>query len=225
LKKIIITIDGPAASGKSTTAKLTASRLGYLHIDTGAMYRAMAVKVLHQKISPTDTRAIAELAQHTSVRLIKKENQNVSIELDGKEVTDEIRLPEVSKIVSPVSTVPEVRTLMVNEQQAMGHEGGIVLEGRDIGTVVFPKAELKIFMLADTQERAKRRKKDLAEVNISVPLETLENEIIERDRIDSNRSLSPLRKADDAIELDTTSLTIEQQVDFIVSKAKKIIEG
>jgi len=228
LKKIIIAIDGPAASGKSTTAKLVSERLGYLHIDTGAMYRAMALKALRNKISPTDTASISNLAKSTTVRLIldnvnKENKRKLSVELDGERVDEEIRLPEVTNIVSPVSAIADVRTLMVKEQRAMGNDGGIVLEGRDIGTVVFPNAELKIFMVADAHQRAIRRQNEFALKNISVPLEKLEQEIIERDRYDSHRELSPLRRADDAIDLDTTSLTIEQQVEFITTKAKEII--
>jgi len=224
LKKIIIAIDGPAASGKSTTAKLVAAQLGYLHIDTGAMYRAMALKVLRNKIAPNDSEKVAALANNTTVRLVSN-NGKVRVLLDGEEVSDEIRLPEVTNIVSPVSTVSEVRKLMVNEQRAMGNESGIVLEGRDIGTVVFPKAELKIFMLADARERALRRKKELDAKGVAVSLIELEKEILERDRIDSERAVSPLRKAEDAIELDTTSLSIKQQVEFIVAKAKNIINS
>jgi len=222
LKKIIIAIDGPAASGKSTTAKLVAAQLGYLHIDTGAMYRAMALKVLQNKIASNDAIKIAELAKKTTVRLISYD-EKVKVVLDGKEVSEEIRTPEVTHIVSPVSTIPEVRKLMVNEQQTMGKEGGIVLEGRDIGTVVFPNAELKVFMIANGRERAVRRKKEFELKGVSVSLDELEKEISERDRIDSERSVSPLRKAKDAIELDTTNLSIEQQVEFIVAKAQKII--
>jgi cytidylate kinase len=222
LKKIIIAIDGPAASGKSTTAKLVAAQLGYLHIDTGAMYRAMALKVLRNNISSNDVQKIAELAGKTSVRLVSNGGY-VKVVLDGEEVSEEIRMPEVTNSVSPVSTVSEVRRLMVIEQQTMGKEGGIVLEGRDIGTVVFPNAELKIFMVADEHERAVRRMKELESKGVTIPVKELEKEILERDKIDSERAVSPLRKAHDAIELDTTNLSIEQQVEFIVAKAKKII--
>jgi cytidylate kinase len=227
LKKIIIAIDGPAASGKSTTAKLVAQRLGYLHIDTGAMYRAMALKVLRSNISPTDSASISQLARSTSIRLIAG-NDNASkvrLELDGREVSEDIRLPEVTNIVSPVSTIADVRTQMVKEQRAMGVNGGIVLEGRDIGTVVFPNAELKVYMIADPHERAQRRLKELESRHIDVTLEKLEQEILKRDDIDSHRDISPLKKADDAMELDTTHLTIEQQVEIIVSKAEEIIQG
>lgn len=222
MKKIIIAIDGPAASGKSTTAKQVASQLGYLHIDTGAMYRAMALKVLRSKVDPKDSEKVAELAATTTVRLALRDGK-VRIVLDGEEVSGEIRLPEVTNMVSPVSTVADVRQLMVKEQRAMGDEGGIVLEGRDIGTVVFPKAELKIFMLADARERAVRRRKELETKGVTITVEELEKEILERDRIDSGRAVSPLTKAEDAIELDTTHLSIEEQVNFIVEKARKII--
>jgi cytidylate kinase len=222
LKKIIIAIDGPAASGKSTTAKQVASQLGYLHIDTGAMYRAMALKVLRSKVDPNDSEKVAELATTTTVRLALRDGK-VRIVLDGEEVSGEIRLPEVTNMVSPVSTVSDVRKLMVKEQREMGTEGGIVLEGRDIGTVVFPNAELKIFMLADVRERAVRRRKELETKGVTISVEELEKEILERDRIDSGRAVSPLTKADDAIELDTTHLSIEEQVNFIVEKARKII--
>lgn len=226
MKKIIIAIDGPAASGKSTTAKLVASRLNYLHIDTGAMYRAMALKVLRNKISSDDAASIAQLTETTTVRLVFREDKkSVDVLLDNEVVNNEIRTLEVTNIVSNVSIVPEVRTRMVDAQRAMGAEGGIVLEGRDIGTVVFPRAELKIFMVANPRERAKRRLKELNEKNISVTLEELEREILERDMIDSNRELSPLKKADDAFVLDTTNLSIEEQVEVIVEKAKKIIGG
>lgn len=222
MKKIIIAIDGPAASGKSTTAKQVASQLGYLHIDTGAMYRAMALKVLRSNIDPNNSDSVAELAATTSVRLSLREGK-VRIVLDGEEVSGEIRLPEVTNMVSAVSTVADVRKLMVKEQRAMGVEGGIVLEGRDIGTVVFPNAELKIFMLADARERAVRRRKELETKGVSISVEELEKEILERDRIDSGRAVSPLTKAADAIELDTTHRSIDEQVAFIVEKARKII--
>ncbi len=222
MKRIIIAIDGPAASGKSTTAKRVAEALGYLHIDTGAMYRAMALKVLRAKIEPNDTQKVAALADSTTVRLVNQ-NGHIRVVLDGKEVSDEIRLPEVTNMVSPVSTVPEVRMLMVKEQRAMGTEGGIVLEGRDIGTIVFPDADLKIFMRADARERAVRRKKELEGKGVTVALDELERELLDRDRIDSQRSMSPLKQADDAIEVDTTHLSIDQQVEFIVTKANAII--
>jgi cytidylate kinase len=195
-----------------------------MHIDTGAMYRAMALKVLRNNIRPNDTEQVAALADNTTVRLVPS-NGKVNVVLDGQVVSDEIRLPAVTNIVSPVSTVSAVRTLMVKEQRAMGHDGGIVLEGRDIGTVVFPDAELKIFMIADARERAVRRRKELDEKGVTISIDALELEILDRDKIDSERAVSPLRKADDAIEVNTTHLTIDEQVDFIVAKAKAIIHA
>lgn len=224
MKRIIIAIDGPAASGKSTTAKRVAAQLGYMHIDTGAMYRAMALKVLRNNIRPDDTEQVAALAEHTTVRLIPSDKK-VNVVLDGQVVSDEIRLPAVTNMVSPVSTVSAVRTLMVKEQRAMGNEGGIVLEGRDIGTVVFPEAQLKIFMVADARERAVRRRKELDEKGVEISLDALEQEILDRDKIDSERAVSPLRKADDAIEVNTTHMTIDEQVEFIVRKANAIINA
>jgi cytidylate kinase len=220
LKRLIIAIDGPAASGKSTTAKLVASRLGYLHVDTGAMYRAMTLKVLEKGIDPQDAKAVALVARTTRIRLVPKDGGS-RVELDGVDVSEKIRTPAVTKTASAVSMVPEVRQLMVEEQREMGKRGAIVLEGRDIGSVVFPNADVKIFMLAHPRERAVRRSKELAAKGITTKIDELEREIAERDNKDMNRSLSPLMRADDAILLDTTALTIEEQVEFIVKKAKE----
>ncbi len=220
MKRLIIAIDGPAASGKSTTAKLVASRLGYLHVDTGAMYRAMTLKVIEAGIDVHDTRTITTLARSTTIRLIPNDGAS-RVELDGVDVTDKIRTPNVTNAASAVSMVPEVRRLMVQEQREMGKKGGIVLEGRDIGSIVFPQADIKIFMLAHPRERAERRSKELAAKGIATTVDELEREIAERDKKDTNRSISPLTKADDAIILDTTTLTIQEQVEFIVKKAKE----
>ena len=220
MKQLIIAIDGPAASGKSTTAKLVAATLGYLHVDTGAMYRAMTLKVLEHKVDLQDELAIAKLARSTRVRLLPREG-GFAVELDGVDVTDRIRSPRVTSSVSAVSMVAEVRKLMVREQREMGRRGAIVLEGRDIGSIVFPKADLKFFMIAKPRERAVRRGRELAAKGFETELEALERELIERDEKDASRPISPLVKADDAIVLDTTELTIEEQVEFIVKKAKE----
>ncbi|HXG38274.1 MAG TPA: (d)CMP kinase [Bacteroidota bacterium] len=223
-KKIVIAIDGPAASGKSTTAKLVAERLGYLHIDTGAMYRAITLKVVEEKIPLDAVDRIQTLAERTNIRLERRNGQH-RVFLDGRDVTEAIRSPEVTKRVSLISSYPPVRAVMVREQRRMAEAGGVVLEGRDIGTVVLPNADLKIFMTADVAERARRRKKELEQAGVGVDEQTLRVEIEERDRRDSTREASPLRKAPDAIVLDTSNLTVEQQVDFIVQRAKEIIEG
>jgi cytidylate kinase len=223
LKKLVIAIDGPAASGKSTTSKLVAERLGYLNVDTGAMYRAITLKVLRSNIEPSDSDAIDKLVEDTSVRL-EQMNDQIKVFLDNQDVTKDIRSPEVTAAVSAVSAIPKVRELMVRMQREIGKNGGVVLEGRDIGTVVFPDADLKIFMIANVDERAHRRQKDLERIGVQVNLEKLIEDINERDYKDSHRSLSPLKKAKDAIVLDTTNLTIDEQVDFIVNKAKEMMK-
>jgi cytidylate kinase len=221
-KKISIAIDGPAASGKSTTAKLVAKKLNYLHIDTGAMYRAITLKALRETLDADDEQQIVALAQRCSIRLEQAENGN-RVFLDGKDCTSDIRLPRITSMVSLVSSYEGVRAILVREQQRISEGGGVVLEGRDIGTVVLPNAELKIFMIADVGERARRRKKQLALAGIEADEKVLAGDIAERDRKDTTRPMSPLRKAKEAIDLDTSNLTVEEQVDFIVAKAQKII--
>jgi len=223
LKKLVIAIDGPAASGKSTTAKLVAKRLGYNYIDTGAMYRAMTLKVLEEKIPIDDEERISRLAENTRIE-IKHENDHLKVFLDNKDVTGDIRLPEVTNASSAVSSYAKVRELMVREQQRMGMNGGVVVEGRDIGTVVFPNADLKIFMIASPEVRAERRRKELSEKGVIISIDQLVREINERDRKDSQRNLSPLKRADDAVILDTSNMTIDEQVNFILDKVKDIIK-
>jgi cytidylate kinase len=218
LKKLIIAIDGSAASGKSTTARQVAQALGYLHIDTGAMYRAVTLKVLRKGVAPDDQQHIEPLLRSTTIRT-QYIGDTSAVFLDNEDVTKEIRTPAVTNAVSAVSSLLPVRELMVREQREMGRNGRVVLEGRDIGTVVFPSADLKIFMIADACERASRRQKEFAAQGVSVDEEALVAEIIERDRKDSTRIHSPLRQAQDAVVLDTTTLTIKEQVDFIVAKA------
>jgi cytidylate kinase len=222
VKKLVIAIDGPAASGKTTTSKLTARRLGYLHIDTGAMYRAMTLKILETGVDIADTAAVARVAATTAIRL-ERSGDDLRVLLDGADVTSKIRSQAVTRNVSAVSMLKDVRDVMVREQRRMGADGGIVLEGRDIGTVVFPGADLKIFMIADVAERARRRKLELEREGQAVAIEDLVRDIDERDRKDSQRDISPLMRAEDAIVLDTSALTIEQQVDFIVGKAEELL--
>ncbi len=223
MKKLVIAIDGPAASGKSTTSKLIAKRLGYLHVDTGAMYRAMTLKVLQENIGLDDVRKIAELAAKTSVRLEQQDDQ-YRVFLDNADVTRAIRGQAVTRAVSAVSMIPEVRDAMVREQRRMGKSGGIILEGRDIGTVVFPDADLKIFMVANLEARARRRRKELEKEGMEIPLDQVIDEILERDNKDSARPLSPLRRAEDAVIVDTSNMTIAEQVEFIVAKANALME-
>lgn len=221
-RRLVIAIDGPAASGKSTTARLAAEQLGYMHIDTGAMYRAVTLKVLRAGLSPDDSAAVAKMLPGTRVSLTRVSG-GLAVLLDGEDVTPAIRTPAVTRAVSAVSSQKAVRDAMVREQRAMGKDGGIVLEGRDIGTVVFPKADLKFFMVAGIRSRAQRRHKELAERGEKIPLEHLEREIADRDSRDTSRAESPLRRAEDAIEIDTSHLTIEQQVDMVVRIAREKI--
>lgn len=223
LKKIVIAIDGPAASGKSTTARLVAERLGYLHIETGAMYRAITLRVLEFGVSPDDVEGVRTVAEMTNVRLHPGNGTN-KVMIGNRDVTEAIRSPEVTGNVSLVSSYQPVREILVRAQRKMAAEGGVVLEGRDIGTVVLPNADLKVFMVANVGERARRRKKDLEVSGIPTDEEAVVREIVDRDQKDSTRDVSPLRKAEDAIELDTSHLTIEEQVDFIVAKAREILE-
>jgi cytidylate kinase len=222
-KKIVIAIDGPAASGKSTTARLVAERLGYLHIDTGAMYRAVTLRVLEEKIALDDVDAIRSLAEKITIRL-ERHGSDTRVTVDGRDVTREIRSSRVTENVSRISSYQQVRSVMVRQQRRMAQSGGVVLEGRDIGTVVLPDSELKVFMIADVNERARRRKKELELTGVGVDEQSLREEIEERDRKDSTRDVSPLKKAPDAVIVDTSTLTIEQQVELIVEKAKGMIK-
>ena len=225
LKRITIAIDGPAASGKSTTAKLVAQRLGYLHLDTGAMYRAITLGVLRQGIEVTAREKVEAFAQAADLFVEASGPKGNRILLNGIDLTAEIRSPDVTNNVSTISSYQAVRAVLVREQRKLASEGGIVLEGRDIGTVVLPKAELKIFMVAAVSERARRRKKELLMAGIEVEDEEIVKEIEERDRKDSTREVSPLKMAPDAIKLDTSNLTIEEQVTFIVDRARKVIDA
>jgi len=224
LKRISIAIDGPAASGKSTTAKRVAAELGYVHIDTGAMYRAITLKVIENGIPVDDMERVCDLARQIHVRLARDDG-SLAVFLDERNVTKDIRSKKVTQNVSLVSSYPGVRDVLVREQRMMAEGGGVVLEGRDIGTVVLPEAQLKIFMVANITERARRRQSELKESGVAIDEQTLIKELSERDRKDESRMSSPLCKSRDAIELDTTNLSIAQQVDFIVKRARKIIEG
>ncbi|OLD66777.1 MAG: cytidylate kinase [Ignavibacteria bacterium 13_1_40CM_2_61_4] len=224
MKKLVIAIDGPAASGKSTTARLTAERLGYLFIDTGAMYRAVTLKALEEKLDVGDERLIGKLAQEMQLTF-EHSRDEFKVKVNGRDVTRAIRSPAVTKAVSRVSAHKAVREIMVRQQRSIARAGGVVIEGRDIGTVVLPHADLKIYLVADVKERARRRARELQGGGIEVPVDTLKDELEERDLRDASRVNSPLRKAPDAIELDTSRLTVEQQVEYVVQKAREILRS
>ena len=221
---MIIAIDGPAATGKSTTAKLVAQKLGFTYLDTGAMYRCVALSVLKHGIHLDDKQNLLLLLDKIDIQFKKSESKNL-VFLNGEDVSDHIRKTAVTKNVSAVSSIKDVRSFLVKNQRKLAKSNDCVVEGRDIGTIVFPQAEVKFFLIADVQIRAKRRQLELSKMGEEKSLDILINEIEKRDNLDSNRDNSPLRKANDAIELDTTNLTINAQVDFIVNKVKLINTG
>jgi len=218
---MIVAIDGPAASGKSTTARKVAETLGWLYLDTGAMYRAVTVKVLQNNIGLDDEAGIGKTAESVDLKL-KPGKQGIRIFLDGDEVTEAIRMPEIDKAVGPVCEVGKVREVMVNLQRQIGNQGNIVAEGRDMGTVVFPNAELKFFMAATLEERARRRRKDMEARGIQVSLNSIREDIENRDKRDRSRANSPLKKAEDAFEIDTTKMKVDDQVNFVISHIQKL---
>lgn len=214
-KKISIAIDGPAAAGKSTVAKIVAGRLGYIYIDTGAMYRALTYKALKKHVNFEDEQALTHLLKETKILLLPGE-QNQVVQVDDEIVTDEIRENEVTNAVSIVAKHRLVREEMGRRQKQFALNGGVVMDGRDIGTHVIPTAEIKVFLLASVEERAIRRHKENIAKGFASDLEQLKQEIANRDKLDSEREVAPLRKAADAIEIDTTSLTIEGVVEKIM---------
>ncbi|MBJ8325336.1 (d)CMP kinase [Streptococcus pacificus] len=222
---IQIAIDGPASSGKSTVAKIIARKLNYTYLDTGAMYRSMTYLILKHQLTAEQVPEIIALLDQFPLSFGHGNDGNPRVFVGDVDITDIIRQNEVTKNVSWVSAIPEVREKLVDLQRRIALEGGIVMDGRDIGTVVLPKAELKIFLIASVDERANRRYKENLEKGIPTDLETLKEEIAQRDYKDSHRKVSPLKAAEDAITLDTTGLTIEEVVDFILEKANKIIDS
>ncbi|AMX83083.1 cytidylate kinase [Geobacillus subterraneus] len=208
-RRINIAIDGPAAAGKSTVAKLIANRLSYVYIDTGAMYRALTHRALQCGVDIHDEQALLSLLRDTSIEL-KPSPHGQLVFVNGEDVTDIIRGEAVTNAVSFVAKHPLVRAEMVARQRALAEGGGVVMDGRDIGTNVLPNAEVKIFLKASVEERARRRHEENIARGFPSDLEKLKEEIARRDRIDSERETAPLRKAPDAVEIDTTSLTVEE---------------
>ncbi|MFC4387676.1 (d)CMP kinase [Gracilibacillus marinus] len=214
--KIAIAIDGPAAAGKSTVAKLVAEQMGYIYVDTGAMYRAITYVTIKNNISPDNSSAILNELKKSDITLTKE----FDVFINGENVTDEIRSNEVTQLVSKIASIPEVRKEMVQRQQQLVRNRGIVMDGRDIGTHVIPDAEVKIFLIASVDERAIRRHSENKNKGIPSDVEKLKIEIAQRDKQDMERVTSPLKKAEDAIEIDTTQLSIKDVVNQII----KIVE-
>jgi len=219
LKKIVIAIDGYSACGKSTTAKQVASILGYRYIDTGAMYRAVTLYFLEHHVALTNPKEVVKALDNIQISF-KVNSKNVSETfLNGLNVEKEIRQMRISENVSQVSTLRDVRQALVEQQRRMGKEKGVVLDGRDIGTTVFPQAELKLFMTAEVLVRAFRRQRELLDRGQLVDLDDVIDNLLHRDKIDTGREESPLRQAEDAMVIDTTHITIDEQVDEVVRLA------
>jgi len=214
MKKIVVAIDGPAGAGKSTVSQIAAKKLGFTYIDTGAMYRAVAWKALQKKVEITDD-VILSVLPGIEITLSYKDGKT-KVFVGDKEVTEEIRTPEINKIVSKVAALPKVREKLTELQRKMGESGNVLMDGRDIGTFVFPNAEVKIFLTASVEERARRRYEELKLKGFDVDLKEIEKDIERRDKLDSERETAPLKQAEDAVLLDTTGLSIDEVVEKIV---------
>ena len=218
---LVIAIDGPSGAGKSTTARLLAERLGYIYIDTGAMYRSIGWKAKREGIDPEDERGLAELCARTAVT-IKKDNKDPKIFVDGIDVSGEIRTPDMGMMASAVSKSPAVRARLLTLQRELGENGGVVMDGRDIGTVVFPEADMKFYLDASAEERGRRRFVELRSKGMDVDRAQITQEIRERDRQDSGRKIAPLRKADDAVLIDSSDMSIDEVLHRMISEIAKV---
>ncbi len=216
VKRLIVAIDGPAGVGKSTAARLLASRLGYLYLDTGALYRATAWAVLESGLDPADTEAVADLLPTLSLQMLFHEGAAVVL-VNGRDVSSELRIPRVSSAASVVSAIPEVRTWLLPIQRQIGQGGAVVAEGRDMGTKVFPSADVKFFLEADPTVRAQRRHRELVAAGHSGALEETSADLTSRDTRDRSRSIAPLVPAEDAQFIDTTNLSAADVVDQLMA--------
>jgi cytidylate kinase len=216
---LIVAIDGPSGAGKSTLAKKLAEKLGFIYLDTGAMYRALALKILRQKIDLADEQKLAQLVNSTAVDL-QGDGAELRVILDGENVASEIRTPAVSQMASKASALKLVRDRMLELQRRLGERGSVVAEGRDIGTVIFPDAQVKIFLSASAAERARRRCAELRAAGQPVDVEVTLREIEERDKRDSERALAPLRKAEDALMIDSSNSTADEVAACVLAEIR-----
>jgi len=215
-----VAIDGPAGAGKSTIAKIVAKKLGYIYVDTGAMYRAMAIHMLNCAVDPSDTKKIATECENADIT-IKYVGGLQRVFLNGADVTEKLRTEEVGSMASVSSAVPQVRVSLTNLQRKLANENDVVMDGRDIGTVVLPDADVKIYMTASSKVRAKRRYDELVAKGEKADIDIIEKDIIERDYRDMNRETAPLKKSDDAVYLDTSDMSIDEVVAAIIDTVNK----
>jgi cytidylate kinase len=218
---MIIAIDGPAGAGKSTVSKLIAQKLGFLYIDTGAMYRCLTLKAIAEKIDVKDTSRLIEMARSARIDLSNNPDGTLKVLLDSQEVSQAIRDPAITRVVSDIAKIKEVREVMLGLQRKLGRSRDSVLDGRDIGTVVFPDADIKFYIDAAFPVRVERRYKELKGLGQGVSPQDIEQDLHNRDTIDSTRAVAPLKRAEDAIYLDTTEMTIEQVVEYLLIKIKQ----
>ncbi len=218
---MIIAIDGPAGAGKSSVAKRIAQKLGFLYIDTGAMYRALTLKVLEEGLDISDTAKIVKAALSAGIDLSSDADGSLKVLLDGRDVSLQIRQPRIARFVSDIAKIKEVREIMVKTQRGFGARGPCVLDGRDIGTVVFPEADKKFYIDARITERVRRRHRELQESGQKIEVKEVEHDLRNRDMIDSTRKVAPLKKAQDAVYIDTTEMTIEEVVNTLLKIISK----
>ena len=216
---LVVTIDGPAAAGKSSTAREVARRLGLLYLDTGSMYRAFAVKVAERSVAPDDEEAVRSLVLQTEIALVD-DDSGIRVLLDGDEVGDRLRTPAVSELSSRLAEQPAVRARMMDLQRAVAARRGVVAEGRDTGTVVFPDAGVKVYLEASIEERAARRWRELVERGVPATIEQVRQDLERRDRRDREREISPLRPAKDSLVVDTTKLSLSEQIDIVLREVR-----
>ena len=224
LKKIIIAIDGPSGSGKSSLAKKIASALNYIYIDSGAMYRAVTYYILKNKIDSSSESALLSAFENINIEFKRnKEKAQIEIFLNNENIVNEIRDPIINGLVSSIASKQSVRTFLINKQQELGRDRGVVMDGRDIGTNVFPDAEIKFFLTAHIDIRAQRRLAEMQQIGFSIPLEAVKNNLIGRDYSDSIRTLNPLKKAYNAIEIDNSNNTFDELFNFCMVEINRII--